>query len=224
MTFFSSLRKNLVEKTLTKAELAKREEIAKAIKRENPGMPKSKVMPIATARAKTAVESVEQVNEISKATAASYLDKAVDPVHGMPRGNKEDAKKRMKGIEHAHARVTGKVPTSEETESLFEAQKIARSKPGWMLRMDPKLGKAQKDAKKMNRLMAKYGGKPGAGALVKEEDRIDELNSEQVKNVVDKSGAVHTPMSRVRHLARMALNNQIKKQAKQAAAKQKNKS
>lgn len=48
------LRNKLEEKTLTPAEMAKREEIAKAIHRENPGMPMAKKMAIATARAKQA--------------------------------------------------------------------------------------------------------------------------------------------------------------------------
>ena len=46
------LRNKLQEKTLTPAEMSKREEIAKAIHRENPGMPMAKKMAIATAQAK----------------------------------------------------------------------------------------------------------------------------------------------------------------------------
>jgi hypothetical protein len=44
------------EKKLTPAEMKKREEVAKAIKRENPKMPMSKKMAIATATAKKVVE------------------------------------------------------------------------------------------------------------------------------------------------------------------------
>lgn len=51
--------KSLREKTLTPAELKKREEIAKAMERENPGMPMAKKMAIATAAAKKVAESVE---------------------------------------------------------------------------------------------------------------------------------------------------------------------
>lgn len=40
------------EKKLTPAELKKREEVAKAIERENPSMPMAKKMAIATATAK----------------------------------------------------------------------------------------------------------------------------------------------------------------------------
>lgn len=46
------------EKTLTPAEMKKREEVAKAIERENPNMPMAKKMAIATATAKKVAESV----------------------------------------------------------------------------------------------------------------------------------------------------------------------
>ena len=45
-----------VEKTLTPAEKKKREEIAKAIERDNPSMPMDKKMAIATATAKRVAE------------------------------------------------------------------------------------------------------------------------------------------------------------------------
>ncbi len=50
------------------------------------------------------------VNEISKGTAQKYLDKTVDPTHGMPKAGMKD---RMKGIKSASDRVTGKKPTSK---------------------------------------------------------------------------------------------------------------
>jgi hypothetical protein len=52
----------LDEKKLTPAEMKKREEIAKAIKRENPNMPMSKKMAIATATAKKVAEET-YINE-----------------------------------------------------------------------------------------------------------------------------------------------------------------
>ncbi|MFZ8892844.1 MAG: glycerate kinase, partial [Ilumatobacteraceae bacterium] len=47
------------EKTLTPAEKKKREEIAKAIEKDNPNMPMDKKMAIATATAKRVAEEVE---------------------------------------------------------------------------------------------------------------------------------------------------------------------
>lgn len=49
----------LDEKKLTPAELKKREEVAKAIKRENPRMPMAKKMAIATATAKKVAEDLD---------------------------------------------------------------------------------------------------------------------------------------------------------------------
>ena len=48
--------KEIREKKLTPAELKKREEIAKAMERENPNMPMDKKMAIATATAKRVAE------------------------------------------------------------------------------------------------------------------------------------------------------------------------
>ena len=67
----------LEEKTLTPAEKKKREEIAKAMERENPGMPMAKKMAIATATAKKVAEEVEELeeyirkNKFSKMTSTS---------------------------------------------------------------------------------------------------------------------------------------------------------
>lgn len=51
---------NLEEKKLTAAEMKKREEIARAIERENPNMPMAKKMAIATATAKKVAESKDE--------------------------------------------------------------------------------------------------------------------------------------------------------------------
>ena len=53
---------NLQEKTLTPAELKKREEIAKAMERDEPGMDMSKKMAIATAAAKRVAEATTEKN------------------------------------------------------------------------------------------------------------------------------------------------------------------
>lgn len=47
---------NITEKKLTKAEMNKREEVAQAMERDQPGMPMSKKMAIATATAKRVAE------------------------------------------------------------------------------------------------------------------------------------------------------------------------
>jgi hypothetical protein len=84
----TQLRKLYLEKKLTKAELDKREEIAQAIERENPGMGStpegmSKKMAIATAAAKKAMakESVDQLDEISNynVVVTYYRSLGLDP-------------------------------------------------------------------------------------------------------------------------------------------------
>lgn len=68
----SNEEEDMNEKTLTPAELKKREEVAKAIKRENPNMPMAKKMAIATATAKKVAEDVE-LAELSKKTLGNYI-------------------------------------------------------------------------------------------------------------------------------------------------------
>ena len=64
----------LEEKHLTPAELRKREEIAQAIHRENPGMDKGKKMAIATAQAKKIAEATHRVVATSKSGNFRKID------------------------------------------------------------------------------------------------------------------------------------------------------
>ena len=59
-----SLRAKIEEKHLTPAEMKKREEVAKAIERQNPGMPMDKKMAIATATAKKVAEDTVQEGDV----------------------------------------------------------------------------------------------------------------------------------------------------------------
>ena len=68
--------KDLREKKLTPAEMKKREEIAKAMERDNPGMDMGKKMAIATATAKKVAEEVEQIDEISADMKNRYMNRA----------------------------------------------------------------------------------------------------------------------------------------------------
>lgn len=52
MKTLQKLRSELAERTLTSSEMKKREEVAKAIEKEHPGMDKSMKMAIATKTAK----------------------------------------------------------------------------------------------------------------------------------------------------------------------------
>ena len=68
------LQEELVEKKLTPAEMKKREEVAKAIERENPDMPMPQKMAIATATAKKVAES-DQSDRMSSPLKKARLDK-----------------------------------------------------------------------------------------------------------------------------------------------------
>ena len=113
----------LEEKKLTPAEMKKREEIAKAMERENPGMDKSKKMAIATATAKRVAEEAEELDEISAATLRSYTGKASD-ARGHRNLSTAKLDKRYSGVALAHEKIRArhaKVPANEEVENVEEA-------------------------------------------------------------------------------------------------------
>lgn len=82
------------EKTLTPAELKKREEIAKAIERENPNMPMAKKMAIATATAKKVAEGVEDVTSYGNRRLSSIARNPNHPDAAAAKG--ELARRRMR--------------------------------------------------------------------------------------------------------------------------------
>jgi hypothetical protein len=91
MPSFQQLRSSLEEKTLTPAEKTKREEIAKAMERENPGMPMAKKMAIATAQAKKVTEAKDSreydyEGDMSKSQLRSIIANA-QTVHDMLEDN-----------------------------------------------------------------------------------------------------------------------------------------
>lgn len=85
---------DLIEKHLTPAEMKKREQIAKAMERENPGMDKSKKMAIATATAKRVAEDVEQIDEGED--AKKRYDEYCDATHKLMGGIQKHLDTHMK--------------------------------------------------------------------------------------------------------------------------------
>lgn len=93
-------KESVEEKKLTPAELKKREEIAKAMERENPGMPMAKKMAIATAAAKKVAEAkVDEIslshlsNTIAKSTGTKNIKTAMKP--GEVKKGLDDLRKRL---------------------------------------------------------------------------------------------------------------------------------
>jgi hypothetical protein len=83
---------DLDEKKLTKAELKKREEVATAIERDNPGMDMGKKMAIATAQAKKVAEEIELGEAVNSDDAFDRLEKA----------GAKDVKTTSGGIRYTH--------------------------------------------------------------------------------------------------------------------------
>lgn len=149
-----TLSQILGEKKLTSAEMKKREEVAKAIERENPGMPMAKKMAIATATAKKVAEGVEQIDELKKSTITSYINKTVDPVYGIPKGGKEKIQKRLAGLTRAHQRIVGHKPmTKEEVEKVEEAQETKAEFVARQERLAAASAKTAQNPERQKRLM-----------------------------------------------------------------------
>lgn len=74
-----SMIQSIMERKLTPAELKKREEVATAMERENPGMDMSKKMAIATATAKKVAEDTEQIDEKLTDDAKQKINTALGP-------------------------------------------------------------------------------------------------------------------------------------------------
>lgn len=83
---------DLDEKKLTKAELKKREEVATAMERDNPGMDMGKKMAIATAQAKKVAEEIELGEAVNSDDAFDRLEKA----------GAKDVKTTSGGIRYTH--------------------------------------------------------------------------------------------------------------------------
>jgi hypothetical protein len=147
---------SLDEKTLTPAEMKKREEVAKAIERENPNMPMSKKMAIATATAKKVAEETEELieGEVAAKQFQYYHNEASKLLKGIQKGlsdhydnvtNKKnynqgeahwghvgDIKDMHRSLQDLHDRIlqTGEyskpVTTNEETEQLTEDEELTQ--------------------------------------------------------------------------------------------------
>jgi hypothetical protein len=117
MKKFNSLRFELAEKHLTPAEKKKREEIAMAMERENPGMPMAKKMAIATATAKRVAE--ENLDELKSSTLDSYITKVAT---GPSRGNTQTGiPKSIKAIGSVTTAIRKKAEQmKEEVKTTYE--------------------------------------------------------------------------------------------------------
>lgn len=112
---FKQFRSELIEKTLTPAEKKKREEVAKAIERENPNMPMGMKMAIATKTAK----------RVAEANSPGYMLKA-DPELAKKFKEKEELHKaKVKAMGNPAAGKSVK----EDAETVAEEVKTTHEDP-----------------------------------------------------------------------------------------------
>jgi len=125
------------EKTLTPAELKKREKIAKAIERDNPNMPMDKKMAIATATAKRVAESKDdEYHKTLSQTKNSYEGiAALKKKHGMSHTKAVATLKRLMGEGKAYGPtgVSYYVPSGhkDEVNPKTGEKYPERQKPGY---------------------------------------------------------------------------------------------
>ena len=118
--------KDLREKTLTAAEKKKREEIAKAMERDNPGMDMKKKMAIATATAKRVAEESDDRDELTKKLFPKKSPKEMEKAD-KERNRKMNQKKFMKPGKPSRSREWG-VYEEVELEEGIENMSHARLK------------------------------------------------------------------------------------------------
>ena len=146
--FAIKIRSRMEEKTLTKAELKKREEVAKAIEKDNPDMPMDKKMAIATATAKRVAEEKE----------ADYPHAMYDP----KTGKKVMAKSPADHSKYAEMGYTHEEPDMNEISSTTLSNYMRKStadagKPGASARRQDKRIGGQKTADEKIRKRMGYG-------------------------------------------------------------------
>jgi len=178
---FLNLRASLEEKTLTPAEKKKREEVAKAIERDNPNMPMGMKMAIATKTAKRVAEETKYYSLVHKATnkvlsTHKDLESAKDEHRGMDQG------------ERAHYRIatsTKEPKTWNMKEDLDELNQMTlaryQSKAKSVgMQGGPKSAKHLAGAKRAGEKL-KYGD------YSEEVEQVDELKQSTVKSYMNKS-------------------------------------
>ena len=147
---FKNFKNNIIEKTLTPAEMKKREEVAKAIEREKPNMPMGMKMAIATKTAKRVAESQdsEPVTELSSELLGRYKKaagasaSAADAEGDMATGNK-----RFSGIMKATKKQFNNDMKTEETD---DEGKMAKGQLMRMVNQASALAQMMEDDKQLD--------------------------------------------------------------------------
>lgn len=189
--FLNSI-KSVMEKTLTSAEMKKREEVAKAIERDNPSMPMSKKMAIATATAKKVAEAkLDPVNHKElEGTHAQRKDKDINN-DGKVDKSDEYLHARRKAVKHA---ISKKM--KEEVEQIDEISTAMKSRYKTAARRDLESAqdfkselehegepKTSRVSKQVSQIIKKR--KTGLKRVGEEVEQIDEIST---KLAIDYTG------------------------------------
>ena len=139
---FKEMRKE--EKTLTPAELKKRNDVAKAIKKDDPDMPMDKKMAIATSVAK---KTAEDVNEVSSNTLGNYMRKSAAAA-AKPGASARTQDKRIGGQKMADNKIRKKMGYSSPAKVPAGANEAHDSEG---IKAMKKAGNAKADAERKER-------------------------------------------------------------------------
>jgi predicted RNA binding protein YcfA (HicA-like mRNA interferase family) len=164
-------------------------------------------------------EEVEQIDELSKKTLGSYVNKAMDSARELPgAGTNAEASKKTKryaAVSAAAYRTQGLAPRKgTDMFKKYKAESVVAEEVGQTSNSNenPNAGRfASGPAKKPMKPTPIITAEQTATDLGKERQEVP-FDGPYAKNTTkvttDKSGAKHTAMSRVKHLAKMAARKQ----------------
>jgi hypothetical protein len=149
-------KESVDEKTLTPAEKKKREEIARAMERDNPNMPMAKKMAIATATAKRVAEDSHADGTMTKKTlklaadAAMELDGMIGEMDDLPEWVQSKVTKAADYLDSARDYMKskgddGKAPVGESAQAWKKWQKSPAGKRYAALSAKEKEAKAERN-------------------------------------------------------------------------------
>lgn len=125
----AALRKKLqTEKTLSPAEIKKREEIAKAMERDNPDMPMAKKMAIATATAKKVAEDVELDEGAKEKALKALMTKALGGKRAKPGYTSAVANNGDFVVKDGGGRIVGRIKSGDYTNPLKESVELEENR------------------------------------------------------------------------------------------------
>ena len=193
------------EKTLTPAEIRKRDKIAKAIKKDDPDMPMDKKMAIATATAKRVAEG--KVDEVSSKTLSSYMRKSATDA-GKPRQSARTQDKRIGGQKMADDKLrkmdgkgsaakvaatnevldTPKAMQSYKDKAKYSKDKATNSAVANILRKGDHTDDLKTRAKRVKGLgMADRNATNKTAKALRKEESVNELSKDTMQSYWDKT-------------------------------------